>query len=194
MVHMAEGSTGIEMEPLTNSGINERGGSSSDHSAMDSSPRGSSSAPKYPAPLKPAYRVGPLVAAFCLLVIVVYGPGGDMELDGLPVPAARKCLGILVCVSTMWATEAVPHYVTSLLIPMLVVATGTLLPPKGKDCSLRDKACLAERYKPYAPHEAAKEITGQFFDPTVLLFMAGFRLELRHPADPCGACSSHLQA
>jgi hypothetical protein len=79
----------------------------------------------------------------------------------------------------MWATEAVPHYVTSLLIPMLVVATGTLLPPKGKDCSLRDKACLAERYKPYPPHEAAKEITGQFFDPTVLLFMAGFRLESR---------------
>jgi phosphate transporter len=98
-----------------------------------------------------------------------------MELDGLPVPAARKCLGILICVSTMWATEAVPHYVTSLLIPMLVVSTGTLLPPKGKDCSLRDKACLAERYKPYPPHEAAKEITGQFFDPTVLLFMAGFR-------------------
>ena len=174
------------MEALTSSGLNERGGSNADHTSMDSSPRGSSSAHKQPGPLKPAYRTGPIATAFVLLLLVLYGPGGNMELDGLPVPAARKCLGILICVSTMWATEAVPHFVTSLLIPVLVVATGTLLPPKGKDCSPRDKACLAERYKPYAPHEAAKEITGQFFDPTVLLFMAGFRYMCMRMCHPTG--------
>jgi phosphate transporter len=75
----------------------------------------------------------------------------------------------------LWATEAIPLYVTSLLVPLLTVATGALL-PASQDCATGDKACIMARFAPYPTHLAAKEICGQFFEPTVLLFLAGFSI------------------
>lgn len=172
MVHMAQagGFQGHEMELLTHLKDEDAEGSEA-----EASPRSISVALKPLAPLKPAYKPTPLAAAVAILFIVLSWPGGDMMLDGLPVPAAKKCLAILLSVSTLWATEAVPLYITSLLIPLLVVSTNTLLPPTGPDCPANDIACLQKRYIPYPTSIAAKELCGQFFDPTVLLFMAGFR-------------------
>jgi phosphate transporter len=98
-----------------------------------------------------------------------------MELDGAPVPAAKRCLAILVCVSTLWATEAIPLYITSLLIPILTVATQALL-PASISCAAKDVKCQQQRFTPLSAPVSAKEICGQFFDPTVLLFMAGFSI------------------
>ena len=99
-----------------------------------------------------------------LVGILTYG--GEMQLDGVPVPAAKRCLAILVCVSTLWATEAIPMYITSLLVPILVVATQALLPAQDKP----------GRFESMDPAATAKEICGQFFDPTVLfVYAAGSR-------------------
>jgi hypothetical protein len=51
-------------------------------------------------------------------------------------------------------------YITSLLVPILVVATQALLPAQVKP----GRASMD-------PAAAAKEICGQFFDPTVHLCM-----------------------
>lgn len=114
-------------------------------------------------------------AVAVLLLVGILGFPGDMELDGAPVPAAKRCLAILVCVSTLWATEAVPLYVTALLIPILTVASKALLPASA-ECAATDTLCKQARFTPLAAPQAAKEICGQFFDPTVLLFMAGFSI------------------
>ena len=117
----------------------------------------------------------PQVAVALLLLVGILRWGGELELDGLPVPAAKRALAILVSVSTLWATEAIPLYVTSLLIPILTVATGALLPASA-GCAGADMSCMEGRFTPMPAPAAAKEICSQFFDPTVLLFMAGFSI------------------
>lgn len=86
---------------------------------------------------------------------------------------------MLVCISTLWATEAIPLYATSLLVPLLTIMTGSLLPEPSEQCNPLDLVCrrkVLAAQVPYAPSQAAKVICGQFFDPTVLLFMAGFSI------------------
>ena len=85
-----------------------------------------------------------------------------MEFQGSPAPAARRCLAIVSLVSILWATEAIPLHITSLLIPLLTVLSGALTPPGSN--------------VPYPAKRAAKEICGEFFSPTILLFLAGFSI------------------
>lgn len=152
----------IEMEPLNKEGENE-------------SPRSSSGVHGKLPPLKIQIKLQPVMIALVLLWVMCAGLFGDMYMEGSPVPAARKTLGVLMCVSTLWATEAVPLYVTSLLVPLLTVLTGSLLPASKGECTAGDQTCIAAKFTPFPPAAAAKEVCGQFFDPTVLLFMAGFR-------------------
>lgn len=159
----------MEMEPLQMSKEVAEGWTESD------SPRSSSTHHVKVPSLKMAIKGQPVMIALFLLVFMCFGPLGDMHLEGVAVPAARKTLGVLMCVSTLWATEAVPLYVTSLLVPLLTVLTGSLLPPSKGECKVGDAACFAAKFSPYPPAVAAKDVCGQFFDPTVLLFMAGFR-------------------
>jgi hypothetical protein len=112
-----------------------------------------------PPPATAVLRL-PRVCFALLMLVGILKFGGEMQLDGVPVPAAKRCLAILVCVSTLWATEAIPMYITSLLVPILVVATQALLPAQVKP----GRASMD-------PAATAKEICGQFFDPTVLLCM-----------------------
>jgi phosphate transporter len=129
---------------------------------------------KSPQTVPTVFKAPQVVLAILLFFGILAFPG-DMELEGSPVVAAKRCLAILVCVSALWATEALPLYVTSLLIPIFGVATQALLPAWGP-CAPKDAQCLAARLKPLAAPAAAKEICSQFFDPTVLLFMAGFSI------------------
>jgi hypothetical protein len=61
-----------------------------------------------PPAAAPTFKA-PQVGAAVLLLLGILGYPGDMELDGSPVPAAKRCLAILVCVSTLWATEVGHH-------------------------------------------------------------------------------------
>ena len=94
--------------------------------------------------------------------VMLAWPGGEMELDGVAVPAARRCLALVLLVSFLWAFEAIPLHITSLLIPLLAVITGTLVAPAGAPA--------------LTPAKAAKEICSEFFNPTILLFLAGFSI------------------
>mmetsp|Transcript_13928 Transcript_13928/g.33765 ORF Transcript_13928/g.33765 Transcript_13928/m.33765 type:complete len:557 (+) Transcript_13928:246-1916(+) len=127
------------------------------------------------APLS-GFRVVPVAVAVVLFLLIINAPG-ELKMDGVEVPAAKKCLAIVVFVSALWATEAIPLYVTSLLVPLLSVACGALLPPPPTvPCAALDSECIRAQFVPYKPPQAAKEICAQFFDPTVLLFMAGFSI------------------
>mmetsp|Transcript_43974 Transcript_43974/g.71540 ORF Transcript_43974/g.71540 Transcript_43974/m.71540 type:complete len:707 (-) Transcript_43974:196-2316(-) len=76
--------------------------------------------------------------------------------------AAHKCLAILVFVSMLWATEALPLYVTSIIIPVLVTVLGVLLLPDSTDIMpVRD---------------AAKFILGRMMDPVIMLVLGGFTM------------------
>ena len=51
-----------------------------------------------------ARDAGPVFAAVILFTVIYLAPG-ELRLDGEEVPAAKKCLAIVVFVSTLWATE-----------------------------------------------------------------------------------------
>ncbi len=78
------------------------------------------------------------------------------------MPSARRCLAIVSLVSILWAFEAVPLHITSLLVPLLTVVSGALM---SVDSGL-----------PLPASKAAKEICSEFFNPTILLFLAGFSI------------------
>lgn len=73
----------------------------------------------------------------------------------------QKCLAVLIFVCVLWATEAVPLWVTSLCIPMLIVVFDIILAPDGKPMSSTDAAT----------RELAK-----IADPNVILLMGGFAI------------------
>ena len=158
---------GLELELLGS------GQPNGETSASKMSPRGAIQGTT--AALFRGVKLVPLCIAALAFLVVLRFPL-ELTLDGVDVPAAKRCLAILICVSTLWSTEAIPLYVTSLLIPLLTVGTGALLPPPGPPCAANDEACKAARFAPYAPQLAAKEVCGQFFEPTVLLFLAGFSI------------------
>ena len=105
---------------------------------------------------------GLFVAVMSYAWILLAWPGGELKFKGKAVPAARRSLAIVSLISILWASEAVPLHITSLMVPLLTVVSDALLPPNGG--------------APYSPSKAAKEICGEFFSPTILLFLAGFSI------------------
>jgi hypothetical protein len=105
---------------------------------------------------------GVILGAISYAWIMLRWPGGEMELKGVPMPAARRCLAIVSLVSILWAFEAVPLHITSLLVPLLTVVSGALV--------------AADSGLPLPANKAAKEICSEFFNPTILLFLAGFSI------------------
>ena len=105
---------------------------------------------------------GLILGAISYAWVMLAWPGGEMELRGVPVPAARRCLALVLLVSFLWAFEAIPLHITSLIIPLIAVISGTLTAPEGG--------------LPLSPAKAAKEICSEFFNPTIILFLAGFSI------------------
>ncbi len=68
---------------------------------------------------------------------------------------------MLVFVCILWASEAIPIYVTSLLIPILIVVMKILL---DEDNNL------------LSPAAAAQEVTGSLFTGTVLVALGAFTM------------------
>eukprot|EP00927_Polykrikos_kofoidii_P032704 TRINITY_DN27782_c0_g4_i1.p1 TRINITY_DN27782_c0_g4~~TRINITY_DN27782_c0_g4_i1.p1 ORF type:complete len:508 (-),score=57.62 TRINITY_DN27782_c0_g4_i1:70-1593(-) len=76
-------------------------------------------------------------------------------------PQAHKCLAMLILVSVLWATEAMPLWVTSLSIPMLVVVLQIVLKPNGTVLP---------------PPDSSKRELAKIADPNVILLMGGFTI------------------
>ncbi|KAF8506140.1 SPX-domain-containing protein [Hysterangium stoloniferum] len=76
---------------------------------------------------------------------------------------ANNCFAILVFATLLWATEAIPLFVTSLFVPLLLVTLRTVRSSDEKP----------ERLK---TADAAKFIFSAMFAPTIMLLIGGFTI------------------
>ncbi|MCJ1438363.1 low-affinity phosphate transporter [Xylographa pallens] len=86
----------------------------------------------------------------------------------LEVPIMKKqeqqnCLAMLVFVSLLWATEVIPLFVTSLLVPFLVVVLQIARSDEGPRHRLEAK-------------EATKYIFSAMWTPVIMLLLGGFTI------------------
>ncbi|KAI3404921.2 PHO91 [Candida oxycetoniae] len=75
--------------------------------------------------------------------------------------AQKNCFALLICASLLWATEAIPLFVTSLLLPLLIIILDVL---KNDDGSLMDSVM------------ASKYILSTMWNSVILLLLGGFTL------------------
>ncbi|CAG8441608.1 16881_t:CDS:2 [Acaulospora colombiana] len=75
----------------------------------------------------------------------------------------RNCFALLVFASLLWSTEVIPLFVTSLLIPLMVVCLGVL------------RTDEAPRQRLVAVN-AAKHIFSAMFSPVIMLLLGGFSI------------------
>ncbi|KAF8934373.1 low-affinity phosphate transporter [Haplosporangium bisporale] len=97
-----------------------------------------------------------MVMTFCCIVFVVL-----LNLDLFEGPEQQNCFAILIFASLLWATEAMPLFVTSLLVPLLVVM-------------LRVMRSDDESHTRLDSHAAAKKIFSLMFSPVIMLLLGGF--------------------
>ncbi|KDN52968.1 SPX-domain-containing protein [Tilletiaria anomala UBC 951] len=100
-----------------------------------------------------------LVGAFAALVLLLKAP--SLRLFGRI--EEQNCLALLVFCTILWATEVIPLFVTSFMVPLLVV---TLQVARTDD--IEDRRMTAS--------ETAKWIFLQMFAPNMCLLLGGFTL------------------
>ncbi|KAH7058395.1 SPX domain-containing protein [Linnemannia elongata] len=93
---------------------------------------------------------------FCCLVFAVL-----LHVELFEGPEQQNCFAILVFASLLWATESLPLFVTSLLVPLLVVMLRVM---RGDD----------EDHTRLDSHAAAKKIFSLMFSPVIMLLLGGF--------------------
>ncbi|KAG8930937.1 low-affinity phosphate transporter [Tulasnella sp. 418] len=86
-----------------------------------------------------------------------------LNLDLIEGEEANRCFAILCFSTILWATEAIPLFVTSMLVPLLVVCLRVV----RSDDPFHDRL---------SPHEATKYIFSIMFSPTIMLLIGGFTI------------------
>ncbi|KAG0741739.1 hypothetical protein G6F23_007360 [Rhizopus arrhizus] len=71
------------------------------------------------------------------------------------------CFALLIFAAIMWATEAIPLYATSLMIPFLVVVLGVMRNSDGS---------------PMSAKAASKSVFASMFSGTIMMLLGGFSL------------------
>ena len=74
----------------------------------------------------------------------------------------NHCFALLVFAAMLWATEAIPLYATSLLIPFLIVPLGVMRNEIDRS--------------PMSAADASKEVFGSMFNGTIMMLLSGFAL------------------
>ncbi|KAL4941511.1 hypothetical protein BDV06DRAFT_194317 [Aspergillus oleicola] len=97
-----------------------------------------------------------LVATIVIFAVLLSVPIMDK-------PEQQNCLAMLVFVSLLWATEVIPLFVTSLLIPFLVVLLGIM---KSEE----------KPYKRLGPKEATSVAFSAMWTPVIMLLLGGFTI------------------
>ncbi|ORX38546.1 SPX domain-domain-containing protein [Kockovaella imperatae] len=100
-----------------------------------------------------------LIFAFALAVLI-----GIVLIQPFPSIPESNCLAMLVFCTILWATEAIPLFVTSLAVPLLVVFLRVLKDTSG-ETGARMTAANATKY-----------IFSQMFSPTIMLLIGGFTI------------------
>ncbi|KAL1992672.1 hypothetical protein VTN49DRAFT_4704 [Thermomyces lanuginosus] len=101
--------------------------------------------------------------SFLSLVGMVILFGILLSVPIMEKPEQQNCLAMVVFVSLLWATEVIPLFVTSLLIPFLVVVLKILRsddPP----------------YERLDPQDATKEVLASMWTPVIMLLLGGFTI------------------
>ncbi|KAJ5929070.1 hypothetical protein N7454_006918 [Penicillium verhagenii] len=99
---------------------------------------------------------GTLVLSFAVF-------GALLSVKVMETPEQQNCLAMLVLVSILWSTEAIPLFVTSLLIPFLVVVLGIM---RSED----------KPHKRLGPKEATSVVFGAMWTPVIMLLLGGFTI------------------
>jgi di/tricarboxylate transporter len=89
-------------------------------------------------------------------------PGGSAS----SVEDQQKCLALLVLVCILWATDAIPLWVTSLLIPLIVVLDNIIL---GAETD-------SGHFVPVPAQKTATAQLANLANPNVILLMGGFSM------------------
>lgn len=97
-----------------------------------------------------------LVFIFALFIALILVPI-------LKKPEQQNCLAIVVLASLLWATEAIPLFVTSLIIPFLCVVLQVF----------RDKD---EPHKRLGSKDATAAVFAAMWTPVIMLLLGGFTL------------------
>ncbi|KAL4948375.1 SPX domain-containing protein [Aspergillus filifer] len=102
-------------------------------------------------------------ANFATLVATIVVFAVLLSVPIMEKPEQQNCLAMLVFVSLLWATEVIPLFVTSLLIPFLVVLLGIM---KSDE----------KPYKRLAPKEATSAAFSAMWTPVIMLLLGGFTI------------------
>ncbi|GFR50479.1 hypothetical protein Agub_g12739 [Astrephomene gubernaculifera] len=100
------------------------------------------------------------LAASCLVFALL------LHVEVWPGEANRprnNCLALLVFASMLWSLEAVPLFVTSMGLPLLIVCLGVLVEPGGSGQRM-------------TPQQAAPAIFHAMFSQTIMLLLGGFAI------------------
>ncbi|OJD31762.1 spx domain-containing protein [Diplodia corticola] len=99
------------------------------------------------------YTIIAIIAIFAVLLLVPI----------MDEPEQQNCLALVVFVSSLWATEAIPLFVTSLLVPFLVVVLRVVRTDAKPHDRLESKA-------------AASYIFAAMWTPVIMLLLGGFTI------------------
>jgi phosphate transporter len=99
---------------------------------------------------------GTLIVVLAVFIVLLYAPIMDK-------PEQQNCLAMLVFVSLLWATEVIPLFVTSLLIPFLVVM-------------LRIMKSAEKPYERLGPKDATSAAFSAMWTPVIMLLLGGFTI------------------
>ncbi|OCL02911.1 SPX domain-containing protein [Glonium stellatum] len=98
-----------------------------------------------------------LIVIFAIFLLLLFAPIAKMP------PEQQNCLALVVFVSLLWATEAIPLFVTSLLVPFLVVVLRVLRTDAKPRTRLETK-------------DAATYVYGAMWTPVIGLLLGGFTI------------------
>ncbi|KAJ5617911.1 hypothetical protein N7537_003025 [Penicillium hordei] len=101
--------------------------------------------------------------SFGTLVFSIALFGAMLSVNVMETPEEQNCLAMLILVSILWATEAIPLFVTSLLIPFLVVTLGIM----------RSDDEIPVRL---GPKESVGKVFAAMWTPVIMLLLGGFSI------------------
>ncbi|KAJ5920313.1 Sodium/sulfate symporter, partial [Penicillium verrucosum] len=101
--------------------------------------------------------------SFGTLVFSIALFGTMLSVNVMETPEEQNCLAMLVLVSVLWATEAIPLFVTSLLIPFLVVTLGIMRSDEEPSVRL-------------GPKESVGKVFSAMWTPVIMLLLGGFSI------------------
>ncbi|KAJ7765942.1 SPX domain-containing protein [Mycena maculata] len=98
-----------------------------------------------------------------LVAVAIFVALLNTQVVDVDKPEANRCFAVLIFCTVLWATEAIPLFVTSLMVPLLLVCSSVI-----RDDS-EDPVALP-------PPAATKYIFSVMFSPTIMLLIGGFTI------------------